>query len=151
MYIFGKEFTMDEKYKKSFSEVYEILNLMPDTIINKIPEKMRNIIENERDKNYKVIISEPLNKDDFQYETIVFLGMLYRDFLCDDNEKKSLQQNEIKLENQYNEELRKKYNTDDLFKHRKKVNIEVSESLPIKAEEKNWYKKIFNLVKGIFK
>ncbi len=71
---------MDEKYKKSLSEVYEILKLMPNTIKNKIPKKMRKIIENERDKNYKIIVNTPLNKEDFQYETIVFLGMLYRDF-----------------------------------------------------------------------
>ena len=142
---------MDEKYKKSLSEVYEILKLMPNTIKNKIPKKMRKIIENERDKNYKIIVNTPLNKEDFQYETIVFLGMLYRDFLCDDNEKNLLQQNEKNLEKQYEEELRKKYNPDDLFKHKRNEKKEESESLLVKVKERKWYEKIFNSIKGIFK
>ena len=142
---------MDEKYKKSLSEVYEILKLMPNTIKNKIPKKMRKIIENERDKNYKIIVNAPLNKEDFQYETIVFLGMLYRDFLCDDNEKNLLQQNEKNLEKQYEEELRKKYNPDDLFKCKRNAKTEENESLLVKVKERKWYEKIFDLIKGIFK
>ncbi len=143
---------MDEKYKKSLSEVYEILKLMPESILNKIPQKLKDIIKNERDIEYKIIVKEPLNIEDFQYETIVLLGMIYRDFLCDENEKNILKQREIDLANQYDEEIRKMYNPDDLFNRRKKANIGKSESLPIKVEEdRKWFKKIFELVKGVFK
>ena len=72
---------MDEKYKKSLSEVYEILKLMPESILNKIPQKLKDIIRNERDREYKIIVKEPLNIENFQYETIVLLVMIYRDFL----------------------------------------------------------------------
>ena len=145
---------MDEKYKKSFSEAYEILKLMPNTILDKIPQKFKNIIENERDKNYKVIIKEPLKPDDFQYETIVLLGMIYRDFLCEEDEKIILKQKELQLEKEYEEELRKKYNTDDLFNKRKetiKQNVEDKTGLLIKEDDKKWYQKLFNLIKGILK
>ena len=143
---------MDEKYKKSLSEVYEILKLMPESILNKIPQKLKDIIKNERDIEYKIIVKEPLNIEDFQYETIVLLGMIYRDFLCDENEKNILKQREIDLANQYDEEIRKMYNPDDLFIRRKKATRGKSESLPIKVEEdRKWFKKIFELVKGVFK
>ena len=143
---------MDEKYKKSLSEVYEILKLMPESILNKIPQKLKDIIKNERDIEYTIIVKEPLTIEDFQYETIVLLGMIYRDFLCDENEKNILKQREIDLANQYDEEIRKMYNPDDLFNRRKKANIGKSESLPIKVEEdRKWFKKIFELVKGVFK
>ncbi len=143
---------MDEKYKKSLSEVYEILKLMPESILNKIPQKLKDIIRNERDREYKIIVKEPLNIENFQYETIVLLGMIYRDFLCNDNEKIILQQKETELANQYDEEIKKRYNIDDVFNSRKTINKENSESLPIKAEEeKKWFNKIFDLVKGIFK
>ena len=144
---------MDEKFKKSFSEVYEILKIMPDSILNKIPTKLQNIIENERDKNYKVVIKEPLEIENFQYETIVFLGMLYRDFLCSEDEKKKLKEKDIELEKRYNQELSEIYNIDDLFNRRKKENFTENENknLPIKAEEKKWFQKLFNLVKGIFR
>ena len=144
---------MDEKFKRAFSEVYEILKIMPDSILNKIPTKLQNIIENERDKNYKVVIKEPLEIENFQYETIVFLGMLYRDFLCNEDEKKELKENDIELAKKYDQELSEKYNTDNLFNRRKKENFTENENknLPIKAEEKKWFQKLFNLVKGIFK
>ena len=145
---------MDEKYKKSFSEVYEILKLMPNTILDKIPQKFKNIIENERDKNYKIIIKEPLNADDFQYETIVLLGMIYRDFLCKEDEKIILQHKELQLEKEYEIELKNKFKTADLFNKRKetiKCDAENKTSLLIKEEDKKWYHKLFNLIKGIFK
>ena len=54
---------------------------MPESIVRKIPLSLRNIIENERDKNYHIVIQKPLNTLSFKYETIIFLGMIYNDYL----------------------------------------------------------------------
>lgn len=54
------------------------------------------------------------------------------------------------------EEIRKKYNPDDIFKDKRQNIIEEIQpneentSIIVVKEEK-WYKKIFNLVKGLFK
>lgn len=140
---------MDENYKKSLTEVYEILKIMPESILNRIPQKLKDIIEKERDINYKVIIKEPLNTSDFKYETVVFLGMLYRDFLCSEEERKKLKSRDEELIKKYETQLRRKYNPDNLFA--KKENIQEQNNLPLNVEEKKWYKKIFNFIKGIFK
>lgn len=140
---------MDENYKKSLTEIYEILKIMPESILNKIPQKLKDIIEKERDINYQVIIKEPLNTADFKYETVVFLGMLYRDFLCSEEERKKLKSIDEELIKKYETELREKYNPDNLFAQ--KENIQEQNNLPLNVEEKKWYKKIFNFIKGIFK
>lgn len=109
---------MEEKYKMALSEVYELFKIMPEEILNKIPKKLMIIIEKERNKNYKKTIKLPLNIEDFQYETIVFLGLIYRDFLCSEEEKKKLKKQDEELLKEYNNELNKKYNPDNIFKKR---------------------------------
>lgn len=56
------------------------------------------------------------------------------------------------------EEARQKYNPDDLFKNKKneKLNYkeeteEIEEKRMVIVQEEKWYKKIFNIIKGIFK
>ena len=145
---------MDEKYKNSLTEVYEILKLMPESILNKIPQNLKNIIENERNTDYKITVKEPLKIEDFQYETIVLLGMIYRDFLCSDDERKEILEQEKELMIQYEKELKIKYDVNNLFANKKsvsQVNSENQENLPIKVEEKKWYNKLFDLLKKLLK
>ena len=145
---------MDEKYKNSLTEVYEILKLMPESILNKIPQKLKNIISNERNKDYNITIKEPLKIEDFQYETIVFLGMIYRDFLCSDDERKEILKQNKELMMQYEYELKIKYDVNNLFANKKGIsqeNIESQEKILIKVEEKKWYNKLFELFKKILK
>lgn len=145
---------MDEKYKNSLTEVYEILKLMPESILSKIPQNLKNIIENERNTDYKITVKEPLKIEDFQYETIVLLGMIYRDFLCNDDERKEILEQEKELMMQHEEELKIKYNVNNLFANKKsviQVNSENQENLPIEVEEKKWYNKLFDLLKKLLK
>ena len=142
---------MDEKYKNSLTEVYEILKLMPESVLNKIPQKLKSIIEDERNKDYKITIKEPLKTEDFQYETIVLLGMIYRDFLCGDDERNEILEQEKELMMQYEEKLKIKYDVNNLFNNKKSVYQENIENFLVKVEEKKWYNKLFNLFKKILK
>ena len=142
---------MDEKYKNSLTEVYEILKLMPESVLNKIPQKLKSIIEDERNKDYKITIKEPLKIEDFQYETIVLLGMIYRDFLCGDDERNEILEQEKELMMQYEEKLKIKYDVNNLFNNKKSVYQENIENFLVKVEEKKWYNKLFNLFKKILK
>lgn len=51
------------------------------------------------------------------------------------------------------EELREKYNPDDIFKKRTQPieNEQVEEKSLTVVQEEKWYKKIYNLIKSIFK
>ena len=83
---------MKEEYRIAFTEVNEIMKLMPIELINKIPSKFREMIEEEKDNNYIPDIKEPIEKCKLKNETIIILGLIYRDFLCSQDERKKLQE-----------------------------------------------------------
>ena len=66
---------------------------------------------------------------------------------------------EIKLKDsqkllEYEKELREKYNTDNLFKNKKNKDVEYEfkdETSMMIVQEEKWYKKIFNIIKNLFK
>ena len=88
---------MDEEYKKAFQEVYIIYNHMPDELKSKIPQSFLEIVDENRDHNHQLNIDDDENfvyaLDDSQLleKTVVILGLIYRDFLSEDDEQKILQ------------------------------------------------------------
>lgn len=151
---------MKQEYKEAFTEVNEIIKLMPIELVNKIPSKFREMIVEEKDKIYIPDIKEPLEKCKLKNETIIILGLIYRDFLCSAEERKKLQEKDAKelqeVQKNIEDEVRQKYNPDDLFKKRNQNNTEETHNLEEKTsmvvvQEQKWYQKIFNIIKGIFK
>ena len=144
---------MKQEYKEAFTEVNEIIKMIPDELANKIPNKFKEMIENERDKKYNPNIQEPLEKQRLKNETIIILGLIYRDFLCSPDEKRKLQEKDARelqeVQNVIEQEIREKYNPDDIFKTKKQNIIEEDTDMIIVKEEK-WYKKIFSFIKKLF-
>ena len=148
---------MKPEYREAFEEIYEIFSLMPKELLNKIPTKFHEMIEEERDTNYSPNIQEPLEKQKLKNETIIILGLIYRDFLCSSDEKKRLQEKDAKelqeAEKELEEQIREKYNPDDIFKNRNRFVPQEEQSseetrMTVVKEEK-WYQKIFNLIKDL--
>ena len=151
---------MKQEYMEAFAEVNEIIKLMPLELVNKIPSKFREMIEEEKYNNYIPDINEPIEKCKLKNETIIILGLIYRDFLCSPDERKRLQEKDARelqeVEKAIEEEIREKYNPDDIFKKRNQNNIEESNNKEentsmIVIQEEKWYQKIFNLIKGLFR
>lgn len=116
---------MKQEYKEAFTEVNEIIKMMPIELVNKIPSKFREMIVEEKYKNYIPDIKEPIEKCKLKNETIIILGLIYRDFLCSPDERKKLQEKDARelqeVEKAIEEEIREKYNPDDIFKNRNKI------------------------------
>ncbi len=141
---------------EAFTEVNEIIKLMPEELVNKIPSKFREMINEERDIQYKPDIKEPLEKCKLKNETIIILGLIYRDFLCSQDEKRRLQEKDARelqeVQKAIENEIRQKYNPNDLFKkHNATDNQLIEECKSITVIEEKWYKKLYKLIKSIFK
>lgn len=145
---------------EAFAEVNEIIKLMPLELVKKIPSKFREMIVEEKDNNYIPDIEEPIEKCKLKNETIIILGLIYRDFLCSPDERKKLQEKDArelqKVQKAVEEEIREIYNPDDIFKKKNQNNIEESNNKEentsmIVIQEEKWYQKIFNLIKGLFR
>lgn len=148
---------MDRNYQEAFVEVEQILKIIPLELSNKIPMKFRKIIIENQAPDYKVIIQEPLEQQKLKKETLVILGLIYRDFLCDEEERNRLKQEDVAELNRIQKELEKQYDINNVFEKRKAKNAtqeeveqENSTSLTL-YEEPGVLKRIFNLIKGIFK
>lgn len=148
---------MKQEYKEAFSEVNEIIKMMPDELTNKIPSKFKEMLEDERDKEYNPNIQEPLENQKLKNETIIILGLIYRDFLCSPDEKRRLQEKDSRelqeVKKALEKEIREKYNPDDIFK-RKNIVEDIQpneENTSMIVVEEKWYKKIFNIIKNFLK
>lgn len=135
------------------NEVYDIIYNMETELFNKIPKGFINIIEQNRDTNFNCNIdySKSINEQELQRETRIILSLIYRDYLCSENERKKIVEQDNEELRQMEQELREKYNPDNLFKNKQNVNIEQQEIQLIKYEKVNFFTKIINKIKNILK
>ena len=148
---------------KTYSEIYEILNILGKDFINKLPEKLYLLIDKERDKNYTPNLLREngiLEESKISKETIALFSVLNINYFIQDEEEKkkwlnTFKENEIK----HQEELRKKYSPDNIFKNRvisDGIYSENIENKPIKNEKslikvkENVFSKIVKRIKKFF-
>lgn len=135
-----------------YSEVYEILNTLGKEYINKLPIKLYQHIESQRDK--KSIIEFDVNKDiakqDISEEAADIISYLNLEYWCTEEQKKALIKQYQENDKKYEEKLKEKYNTDNLFKKEKYV--DANEKNLIKTEEKqSLFSRIIKKIKRLFK
>lgn len=142
-----------EECKKALSEVNVIINSIPEELRAKISNKLKNTIELERDKEYNPDVNELVIENKMLPETIIILGMIYRDFLCSETERENLKNREKEIIKEKNEENESKYSYEKLFKERKTNNsekIENKEMALIEIKEK-WYEKVLKFFRTILR
>ena len=125
---------------------------MPIDLLSKIPKEFREMISENKSKDYKIKIEEPLEEQHLKKETIIILGLIYRDFICSAEERDKLQIQDAEEIRQIQEELNKQYDMNNVFENKKKKKEPYDSSKDLVLyEEPGFIKKIFNLIKGIFK
>ena len=81
------------------------------------------------------------------------LTVLYKDYICDDLERIELEKTLKNNEKKYQEELREKYNPDNIFKNKTKEVIDTiteNESTSVTTYKESFFSKIINKIKLIF-
>lgn len=142
-----------EECKKALSEVNVIINNIPEELRAKISSKLKNTIELERDKGYNPDINELVVENNMLPETVIILGMIYRDFLCSETEKENLKNREKEIAKEKYKECENKYSYENLFKGRKNnetEKIENKEIALIEIKEK-WYEKVLKFFRTILR
>lgn len=143
------------EYSNSLYQINEILKFMAPNLKARIPKKFISYFENNKSQEYNWAIDKslPLEKQDLLPITKEILAVLYKDFICDDVERvkleKALSNNEIK----YQEELREKYNPDNIFKDRQKPTKYVesqAKNTEIATYKESFFSKIISKIKLIF-
>ena len=108
------------EYRKSLSELCEILKHIPIEARNKIPDEELKFYENNRDFNYKYIYdqSRSLTEQKLMDMTIMLIANIYINYWAENKEKLQLRDKKILYQI---EEQKKIYNTNDLFKKIRKI------------------------------
>lgn len=143
---------MKREYEEAFAEVDEILQLMPVDLLIKIPLQFKKIISENKAKYYKPNIKEPIEENTLKYETKVIIGLIYRDFLANPEEREELQAKDAEELNKIQQEMKEQYNIENVFDKRKvqKHDNKDSSTDLILYKEQGFLKRLFNLVKGFF-
>lgn len=143
---------MKEIYMDAFSEVNAILNIMPSNLFNKIPLKFRQMISEYKNNSYNPRIEEPVENFELKDETKIILSLIYRDFLCSNEEKERLKARDAQKLQEEEEQLREKYNPDNIFNNRKTENVEtVAEPVAMIEYRESFFSRIINKIKNIFR
>ena len=110
-------------YAKAYKEVLEIIQYFPEEEYNKIPKEKIEFYKNNMDKEHEFILNPEidLSEQNILKETYTIIITLFQDYFASEKQKEKIKEilelNERKAEKEKNE----KYNPDDLFKNRYKV------------------------------
>ena len=143
-------------YNKRLVEVDEVLRYLSAEDLAKIPDDIRQLIKENKDKDYvwKYDETKPLKDQNLSRDTIAFLSYLNMEYLLDEEQKELMEQIHMFNEKKLEEEKSKKYNKDDLFNKKKSLQIEekqtqINEQILVPYKE-TFFKRIIKKIKKIF-
>lgn len=146
---------MENSIARAYAEVDTILSLMEKKNIDKIPKKLIELFKSEKMENYSPNIQPyiPLTEQNLQSKTLALLAMLNLHYWCEsETEKQELIKLYADNDKKREEELRNKYNPDNLFKNKKIETIEKEENTElIEYKEENFFKKVLNKIMSLFR
>lgn len=151
---------VNEKYGIAMAETLHYLKGISQDDINKIPDNFITFLKNNASQNYecKFDYTRPLKELNLKNETRGLIAMICLNYWCEtEDQKNSFIEHLNKNEKKYQEELRKEYNIDDIFKKKEFIpkvektteNIDKNR-LPVQAERENIFKRVFNRIMKIF-
>lgn len=144
---------MDD-FGKVCVEVCELLSLLDDTYVKRIPEKLIAFLNENKDESYHKTIKpeEPLEKQNLLQETIDLLALIKLTYWCkDDKERNDFQEMLYLNEKKYKQELREKYNPDEIFKKNISKEQSKKDMQLIEYRQESFLERIFIKIKEFLK
>lgn len=146
---------MEDNYPKAYREVVEVLKYLPQESIDKIPKDMIDMFKAKMDKEYMFTIDEnkSFEEQNLLRETKAILANIFRDYWATPYQKEKIEAKENYDRQKAEEEKRKKYDPNDIFKNNKTViqNDKIDETnLPIEIKKEKFWDKLVNFIKKLF-
>ena len=139
---------------EALAEVDVIIQMMPKEENLKIPNGFKNFIKSRKSNDYIPNIKKdiPLYQQDLKKDTKTICSLIYRSYLCSKDRKMELENNDRTILLQKEQELREKYNPDNLFKKhslKQEENVIMNEVSMVEYKEP-LFKRFINKIKNIF-
>ncbi len=150
---------IDTQYRKSCTEVLEILKSISKEDYNKIPSDIIKVLENDKDEtyNFKYDINKTLDEQNVLKQTKIMIAIFFRDYWATDTQRERILKMQKEERQKLEDEKRMKFSTNEIFKkdipkidvsEKKKFNEEPKISIEIKKE--NFITKFINKLKSSF-
>ena len=145
------------EYGEAAVEVLDILDNTNKEDVAKIPSSFIKFLVDNASENYVVNFdhSKPISELNIKEKTKEILGTIYINWWCDNNKKEQYKNQIEEQEKRKHEQLREKYNPNNIFENKKsaKISDEIQEdvnsknkNLIIKNNKENIFKRIINKV-----
>lgn len=151
---------MNNNYPKAYKEVVEILKLVPQESVNKIPQEMLEMFKVKMDKDYNFVLNQDksIEEQELLEETQAILANIFYDYWADESQRDIIKKKEYYETQLLEKAKREKYDVDIFAKNKKsnnteKDNVEIKDNnsnLPIEIKQQNFFKKIINFLKKMF-
>ena len=108
-------------------EVLTVLSHCDKEIINKIPNSLiKELVNCAADSNIECVINSKKNLEEqnISEESKDLIALMYYSFIASEEGKKEIKENWDINEAKYQEELKDKYNVDNIFKNKNNINNE---------------------------
>ena len=147
---------MENSLLKAYAEVDKILSFMGFRYVEKVPKKMREMFENEKLQGYEPNIDKntPLEEQKLERKTLAILALLNLYYWCEnEDEKQELLKAYSNNDKKREEEIREKYNPDNIFKNKNKEVEKITEEITaiVEYKKENFIQKLLNKIKRLFK
>ena len=147
---------MKSEEEIAYKQLITILNNMEPEYKEKIPKKLMKLFEENSAEDYEfhLDLTRPLQEQELNSKTLALLAMLNLNYWCEtEEEKQELIKHYTENERKYQEELRKKYNTDNIFQKNNKENKQeetTEEQVALVEHRESVIRKLINKIKSIF-
>ena len=141
---------------EALAEVDVIIQMMPKEENLKIPNGFKNFIKSRKSNDYIPNIKKdiPLYQQDLKKDTKTICSLIYRSYLCSKDRKMELENNDRTILLQKEQELREKYNPDNIFKNKTQHIEETKEQVEnvslVEYKQTSWFYNFFENIKKFF-
>lgn len=143
------------EFAEASAEINEILGYLPTEYVEKIPAKLREFFNKVKKADYvsKIDPYKQLDEQELKPKTKTLLTVIYRNYWCNEEERAELDKILIENDKKYEEELRERYNPDNIFKKKEIIEEKVEtiqDNLPMVVKE-NLFTKVWKFIKNLIK
>lgn len=135
-------------------ELNTILEYTSQDVIDKIPKKFLTFMKEIASTTYqfKYDTSKPLEEQNIKPKTKGLIALIYKDYLCDEQERQEYLNTVSRIMGEIEQEKRELYNPNNIFKNKvqKKVEEPEAHNFPVTIKDESIFTKIVSFIKRLF-
>lgn len=152
----------NEEYARAYTEVLGMIKYFSSESLEKIPEDVIHMYEENKDENYDFEFDRNKSFDDQDISKLakILIANIFADYIATEEEREYLNYRDKQELEKIEEEKKKIYNTDNIFARRKQNlsnqiieenDEEINNSIITVNENENVFKKIMLKIMKLFK